>query len=254
MRTAPAVGAAALLLPSALSFGPLRSALTPRLASPKLSGLSGLRHVALTYDDGPDPTSTPAFLDLLDRLGVRATFFVLGQHLGDRALVREMSAAGHEIGVHGWDHRPAVAHSPLTLRDGIARTRDLVEDTTGRAVRWYRPPYGILGVAPWWAAREVGLDTVLWSAWGRDWEPRATATTITRLVASRLTAGGTVLLHDSDRTSAPGSWRATLGATERLVPTWLSADLAVGPLAEHWPVAAPDLVASVARVSVLTTS
>jgi peptidoglycan/xylan/chitin deacetylase (PgdA/CDA1 family) len=241
MRSTPAVGAAALLIPSALSFGPLRAALTPRLAPPRLSGLSGLRHVALTFDDGPDLASTPDFLDLLARLRVRATFFVLGQHLGNRALLRQMSAAGHEIGVHGWDHRPAVAYSPRALRDGIARTRDLVEDATGRVVRWYRPPYGIVGVTPSWAAREVGLDTVLWSAWGRDWERRATATSVTRLVGSQLAPGGTVLLHDSDRTSAPGSWRATLGATERLVPAWLSANLAVGPLAEHWPVAASDL-------------
>ena len=72
--------------------------------------MSVTRHVALTFDDGPDRDSTPAFLGLLDALDVRATFFVLGAHLGDRGLVREMAAAGHEIGVHGWDHRPVVLH------------------------------------------------------------------------------------------------------------------------------------------------
>lgn len=198
-----------------------------------LRGISDRHHVALTYDDGPDATSTPAFLELLDRLGVQATFFVLGRHLGDRVLLGEMAAAGHEIGVHGWDHRPVALHLPITLRDGIRRTRDTVEDTTQRPVRWYRPPYGFLTPVSWWAARQAGLTTVLWSAWGRDWESRATATSVSRRVSRHLRPGGTVLLHDSDRTSAPGSWRATLGATERLVPAWLDSGLEVGPLAGH---------------------
>jgi peptidoglycan-N-acetylglucosamine deacetylase len=228
-----AAGAGALLLPSALSLGPVRAALTPTVSPAALSGLSGSDHVALTYDDGPDTASTPAFLDLLDRLGVRATFFVLGRHLGDRGLLREMAEAGHEIGVHGWDHRPVAVHAARTLHDGIARTRDLVEDTTGQEVRWYRPPYGLVTVVSWWAARRAGLDTVLWSAWGRDWEGRATPASVSRLVSTQLRPGGTVLLHDSDRTSAPGSWRATLGATERLVPAWLATGTVVGPLAEH---------------------
>ncbi len=228
----------AALLPSPLSLGPVRAALTPRIAPDRLSGISSLHHVALTYDDGPDPTSTPAFLLLLDRLDVRATFFVLGRHLGDRGLLREMSASGHEIGVHGWDHRAVALHHPRALRDGIARTRDLVEDTTGAAVLWYRPPYGLMNPASSWAARRSGLTTVLWSAWGRDWEARATATSVARLVSRQLRTGGTVLLHDSDRTSSPDSWQATLGATERLVPAWHACGLRVGPLREHWPTAA----------------
>lgn len=225
--------AAALLLPSTPSLGPVRAALTPALLPARLSGWSSHDHVALTYDDGPDPRSTPAFLDLLDRLGVRATFFVLGRHLGDRGLLREMVGAGHEIGVHGWDHRPVVLHSPVALRDGVVRTRDLVEDVSEEPVRWYRPPYGLLAPTAWWAARQAGLDTVLWSAWGRDWEARATPTSVARLVSAQLRPGGTVLLHDSDRTSAPGSWRTTLAATERLVPAWLATGTAVGPLREH---------------------
>jgi peptidoglycan/xylan/chitin deacetylase (PgdA/CDA1 family) len=154
-----------------------------------------------------------------------------------------MAAGGHEIGVHGWDHRPVALHPPRALRDGIARTRDLVEDATGHAVSWYRPPYGLVTVGSWWAARQVGLATVLWSAWGRDWEARATAASVEGLVRSQLTPGGTVLLHDSDRTSAPGSWRATLAATQRLVPAWRAAGLAVGPLAEHWADAPPAAAA-----------
>lgn len=225
--------AGAVALPTVLSLGPVRRALTPTLSPASFSGISERDHVALTYDDGPDTASTPVFLDLLERLGVRATFFVLGRHLGDRGLLREMAGAGHEIGVHGWDHRPVAVHTPRALRDAVVRTRDLVEDATSTSVRWYRPPYGVVTVASWWAARAAGLDTVLWSAWGRDWEAQATPASVSRLVRTQLGRGGTVLLHDSDRTSAPGSWKATLGATERLVPAWLATGTAVGPLAEH---------------------
>lgn len=222
-----------------LSLGPVRRLVTPGLAPAELSGISGRQHVALTFDDGPDERSTPSFLRLLDELGVRATFFVLGQHVGDGGVLREVAAAGHEIGVHGWDHRPAALHGPRSLRDGIARTRDLVEAATAAPVRWYRPPYGFVTAGSSRAAEEVGLRLVLWSAWGRDWERRATPASVARLVTAQLRPGGTVLLHDSDRTSAPGSWRTTLVATERLVRRWQSEGLAVGPLRSHWSAPEP---------------
>lgn len=241
-RTAPVLAGAAGMgvamgfgAHSALSLGPLRSALTPWAADPALSGISELQHVALTFDDGPDPASTPAFLDLLERLGVQATFFVLGRHLGDRGLLREMAGAGHEIGIHGWDHRPVALRLSSGLRDDLARTRDCVQDTTGTRVEWYRPPYGLLTAGSRRAAHAASLRTVLWSAWGRDWERTATAASVAAKVSDQLRPGGTVLLHDSDRTSAAGSWRATLQATEDLVPRWQAAGLAVGPLADHWP-------------------
>ena len=231
------LGAAAGLAasaPSLLSLGPVRRILTPWGSPAELSGISDRSHVALTFDDGPDSSSTPSFLRLLDGLGVTATFFVLGRHLGDHGLLREMTAAGHDIGVHGWDHRPVALHGPLALRDGLLRTRDLVEDEVGAAVQWYRPPYGLVTTGAWWAATQAGLRTVLWSAWGRDWERRATAASVAGLVSAQLRPGGTVLLHDSDRTSAPGSWRTTLMATERLVTQWRHDGLEVGGLASHW--------------------
>jgi peptidoglycan/xylan/chitin deacetylase (PgdA/CDA1 family) len=224
----------AVATPSLVSLGPLRSRLTPSVVPAALSGLSDRPHVALTFDDGPDLVSTPCFLSLLDRLGATATFFVLGRHLGDRGLLREMAAAGHGIGVHGWDHRPVALHRPMALRDDLVRTRDLVEDAVGAAVRWYRPPYGLVTTASTWAAKRAGLRTVLWSAWGRDWARRATPASVVALVTAQVRPGGTVLLHDSDRTSAPGSWRTTLAATEQLVVRWLQDGLEVGGLDSHW--------------------
>src|SRR5262245_2020727 len=191
-------GLAAVAAPSLVSLGAVRKAMPPTLAPPELSGLSSSNHVALTFDDGPDVVSTPAFLRLLDKLGVRATFFVLGRHLGDGGLLREMTSAGHGIGVHGWDHRPVAMHRPTALRDRLPSTRQRTEDATGVRVTWYRPPYGLVTPAASWAAGRAGLRTVLWSAWGRDWERQATPTSVVQRVTAQLRPGGTVLLHDSD--------------------------------------------------------
>ena len=102
-------------------------------------------------------------------------------------------------------------------------------------MRWYRPPYGVLTAEALVAARSAGLRTVLWSAWGRDWERSATAESVAHRVSAALRPGGTVLLHDSDRTSAPGSWRATLAASDLLLTDWSMKGYDVGPLRDHRP-------------------
>ena len=215
--------------PALSAVGPLRRTLMPGLA-----GIVDSEHVALTYDDGPDAVSTPRFLDLLESTGTRATFFLLGERVvGQRPLVKAMAAAGHELAVHGWDHRCVLTVGPRTLLDQVRRTAELVEDVSGTSVRFYRPPYGVSSAASVWAARRAGLSTVLWSAWGRDWEARATAARIVRTVGTTLRPGGTVLLHDSDWTSAPLSWVSTLDASRTLLDRWAADGRPVGPLNVH---------------------
>ena len=73
--------------------------------APSLAGVGAPGHVALTFDDGPDPGSTPAFLDALDELGWRATFFMLGRMAAAHPdLAAEVARRGHEIAVHGYLH------------------------------------------------------------------------------------------------------------------------------------------------------
>jgi peptidoglycan-N-acetylglucosamine deacetylase len=74
---------------------------------------------------------------------------------------------------------------------------------------------------------------VLWTAWGEDWRARATPDTVHNTVMASLRGGGTILLHDSDCTSATGSWRTTLGALPRLLDTCHAHGWSVGPLREH---------------------
>ena len=229
--TAVSLAAVGALAPVATSLPWLR-----RTCLPGLAGIGPTGHVALTYDDGPDPVSTPHFLELLRRHDRRATFFLLGQHIAPHAeLVRRMAGEGHELAVHGWDHRCLALRGSIgRLGDELRRTRDLIEAITGEQARWYRPPYGVLTTEGVLAARSAGLQTVLWTTWGRDWSARATPDSVVRLVRRDLAPGGTVLLHDTDRTSTPGSWRNTLGASETLLAEWARQGTPVGPLRDHW--------------------
>ncbi len=229
---AGAAGATAVVqaVPALSSIAPLRRSLLPRL-----SGRSGRHHIALSFDDGPDPASTPHFLELLADRGVNATFFLLGAYaVHEQVLVRDLVDAGHEVAVHGWTHECLALVPPRRLADELTRTREVLEETTGTPVRWYRPPYGVYTAAGVWAARRAGLQTVLWSAWGVDWSANATPSTIAQRVARAVRPGGTVLLHDTDRTSSPDSWRRTLVATATLLDSWRDDGIPVGPLREHW--------------------
>jgi peptidoglycan/xylan/chitin deacetylase (PgdA/CDA1 family) len=224
-------GLAAHALPALTSFAPGRRALLPGLA-----GAGAADHVALTFDDGPDPASTPQFLRLLDDHGIRATFFLLGSMLDrDHGLGREVVAAGHEVAVHGWFHRCLLWRAPRPTFDDIARARDLVGSLGGGQPRFYRPPYGVLTTAALVACRRLHLEPKLWTAWGRDWRAAATPDSIVGDVTSTLAGGGTVLLHDSDCTSAAGSWRRTLDALPRLIDWTRARGLHLGPLGEHEP-------------------
>jgi peptidoglycan/xylan/chitin deacetylase (PgdA/CDA1 family) len=227
---AAAAVAVAHSLPAVTSWPALRARLLPGLA-----GIGRPDHVALTFDDGPDPASTPQFLDELAKTGTKATFFLLGEMLTKAPeLGRELVAAGHEVGVHGFRHRYALLRTPWALRDDVARARDLVAEATGVEPVWFRPPYGVLSAGMAAAARRIGLRTVLWTAWGRDWEAKATPASVMATIRKDLRGGGTVLLHDSDCTSSPLSWQRTLGALPLLLDDCAERGLRVGTLGEHF--------------------
>jgi peptidoglycan/xylan/chitin deacetylase (PgdA/CDA1 family) len=221
--------AAAHAVPATTTFGPMRKRLFPGL-----SGRGDGAHVALTFDDGPDPESTPRFLPVLAALKVTSTFFLLGEMLEAAPdLGRQLVAEGHEVAVHGWTHRSMLLRSPVSAYDGLARTRDLIERTTGSRPRYFRPPYGVLSAAALIAARRAGLQTVLWTGWGEDWTAHASATSVLDTLAPDINGGATLLLHDSDCTSADGAWHSALGALPLVVERCRELGLTVGPLREH---------------------
>jgi peptidoglycan/xylan/chitin deacetylase (PgdA/CDA1 family) len=202
--------------------------------TPALVGVGRRGHVALTFDDGPDPASTPRFLELLDALGWRATFFMLGEMTRrDPGLARAVAEAGHEIAVHGDVHGNMLRRTPRHTADDIRRAYDTVAAAAGVEPRWFRPPFGISSYASLRHARSLGMATVLWTSWGRDWRREATPETVVADVTRRYVDGGTILLHDSDCTSYPGSWHSALGALPRLADEFTSRGLEVGTVGAH---------------------
>jgi peptidoglycan/xylan/chitin deacetylase (PgdA/CDA1 family) len=219
VRTAAVTSGLAALAHAAPSTAVLAQWLPVRQAAGGWCTWRGPAHdqVALTFDDGPDPVTTGPLLDRLDELGVRGSFFVVGEAAGRHPdMVREIGRRGHTIGVHGHHHRHHLARTPRWTARDLAEAVRAVTELAPAPVRWFRPPYGQLAAASLWSAHRMGLRTVLWSAWGREWTTPDASEVVDR-VLGQVEPGGTVLLHDSDATSPPGTAQVVLDALAPLV-------------------------------------
>lgn len=176
-----------------------------------------VQELAFTFDDGPDPDYTPALLDLLDRHGAKAVFFVVGkQARKNPELLREIRRRGHEIGNHTANHVNSWFVSPVRLRREILATSAAVEAATGEPTRYFRPPWGRLNLFSLAVARRTGHEIVLWTFDAGDWKPGDRAGEVAAAITERIQNGAIVLLHDFGR--APGVPENTLCALEALLP------------------------------------
>jgi peptidoglycan-N-acetylglucosamine deacetylase len=181
--------------------------------------------VALTFDDGPHPGGTPAVLEALARHRATATFFLVGEQVAAHGdVAREIAAAGHEIALHGYRHTLLLRRRTRELAVDLDRAVATIEEATGVSPSLYRPPYGVFSPGGLRLVRSRGWRPLLWSTWGRDWERRATPTSIARRATQRLRPGDVVLLHDSDAYSSADSWRRTVAA----LPSVLDAVASLG--------------------------
>ena len=131
---------------------------TLRRAAGPVGSMVGVRSdaslIALTYDDGPEPGGTDRVLDALAEAGATATFFVLMTRVRRHpALLQRILAEGHEIGLHGLDHRPLTSFPVAEVKRRCVAGRDELEQAIGRPVRWMRPPYGRQTLTTAWAIR-----------------------------------------------------------------------------------------------------
>lgn len=198
MELLPACIAAGALAAASGAFAWGAFAASSQLFGPTIRRTGDSSTLALTFDDGPNPAVTPALLDLLDRHGVKATFFLIGRYVSAvPELAREIAARGHVIGNHTHTHPRLTFCSPAQTRQELDLCDDAVEAATGRKPRWMRPPFGFRSPVLNGIVRKRGNSGVLmWSVWARDWRPQPAESVIERL--QRVRGGDVLLLHDGD--------------------------------------------------------
>ena len=155
--------------------------------------------VALTFDDGPSPQTTPRVLEALARHGTRATFFVVGRKaLAHPGLVRDIVAAGHEVGLHGFEHDRlfSLRGSNHVARD-IARSQAVLEDAGAPKPTLFRPPIGFVSHLTVWGARKAGVTLVGCSTRALDGFPRASPDKVTARLTRALQPGALLAMHDA---------------------------------------------------------
>lgn len=186
---------------------------------------------ALTFDDGPD-TQLDRFLAALSNAQVRATFFVVGEQVDrDPGRLRQTVAAGHEVGVHAYRHLRYPLRHPRDAMDDLRRAISVIEDASGTSPSIFRPPYGLFSRVVSNEASRLGLEKVLWSRWGPDWQPKSTPQSVLRGIGCPQ-GGDIVLLHDSDRYAVEGSWRNALEAIPSIVDRAGESGIRFRPLGE----------------------
>jgi peptidoglycan/xylan/chitin deacetylase (PgdA/CDA1 family) len=152
------------------------------------------RRIALTFDDGPN-TMSARCLDVLARLGVRATFFLVGENAARASgMVREYVRRGHDVGSHGWSHTSFSGMSREQLADELSRTAAALPPPRGRPM--VRPPFGRLSPVSLYRLATAGYTTVGWSVDSDDCRTTDPRVVEHKLAPERLSSGDVVLLHE----------------------------------------------------------
>ena len=153
--------------------------------------------VALTFDDGPNPNTTPVALELLKKYNAKATFFMVGRAVaGNENIIKQVVAEGHQIGNHSWSH-------PLLTKISLEQAKSQINDTTealkkasGQDVHIMRPPYGGINSA---IQAAVDQSFILWDIDTLDWKNRNTASIMKEVRKTQ--PGSIILMHDIHQTS-----------------------------------------------------
>lgn len=196
------------------------------------------RPLHLTFDDGPEPTGTPAVLRALAAGGARATFFVLGKKVrAHPEVLEDILAAGHRVELHGDAHLDHRNVDEPGLADDTASALAALR-ASGVEPVWWRLPWGRPGPATAGVVRAHGLRVAGWSVDTHDWRGDGSADQPPHFeVAAR--DGGVVLLHDG---FGPGATRTSIANTVALVERLLALAAAAGTPVE--PLPEPDAPAA----------
>ena len=189
--------------------------------------------IALTFDDGPNPPDTDAILELLDEHGVRATFFMTGEHIAaypDTA--RQVAAAGHQLGNHSWDDEVLAFKSEEQIRDAIARTDALIREVGYDGAIPFRAPRGVQFVRLAAILRDQGRPHVGGLVIAGDFVESATPQQMVDRVLDAVEPGSIVIFHDGDDSKPSADRSRTVEALRQLLPALRDIGLTPVPVRE----------------------
>ena len=188
--------------------------------------------VYLTYDDGPNPSTTPALLDVLAREQVHATFFLIDEHVSTETvpIVRRMFADGHAVAQHS-GKRWLLLKSPSDLAAMLITAADRIERLAGqRPCRAFRPHGGWRSMSMYRGLQQVDYNLIGWGwmLWDVDPLRRRVADRVADRLVSRASAGDILVMHDGDEKAPRKPQPQTVEATERLIPALRDRGLSFG--------------------------
>jgi peptidoglycan-N-acetylglucosamine deacetylase len=173
------------------------------------------RVVALTFDDGPDPTYTPEVLQLLAEYGEHGTFFLIGHKVKTYPeVVKQTVLLGNELGNHTYSHRHLATLTPAQFEEELNKTSTEIEHITGHIPSLFRPPRGFYNESTVLTAHNSGYPVIMWS-WDedtRDWQLPG-VDKIVQTVLSNLHPGDIILFHDGT-----GNSKQTIAALRIILP------------------------------------
>lgn len=169
--------------------------------------------VALTYDDGPNPPYTNRLLEVLEKFGAKATFFVIGQQIERYPeIAQALQAQGHELGNHSYSHRRLIWTSKAAISEEIHQTDQLIQPLGHSSAIHFRAPYGYKRIRLPQVLAQLKKTNVLWNIDPRDYQAISVEAVVDH-VLGQVKPGSIVLLHDGG-----GDRSLTVEATARLIP------------------------------------
>jgi peptidoglycan/xylan/chitin deacetylase (PgdA/CDA1 family) len=182
----------------------------------------------LTFDDGPDPETTPRVLDALAEHGVRGAFFLIGRRAAAYpGVVRRIAAEGHDVGNHTWSHRSLWLCGPRATRREVLDGHDAIAQAAGQPPRYFRAPWGMTNLAMFPLLGPLATPCVFWSVQPEGRRPAEPAQQVARC-ARRAGPGAIVDLHDAD--GVPGAGARLTGALPGIVDALRGQGLTLVPL------------------------
>jgi peptidoglycan/xylan/chitin deacetylase (PgdA/CDA1 family) len=190
--------------------------------------------VYLTFDDGPNPSTTPDLLDVLAAEKAHATFFIIDDHLNEETapIVTRAFAEGHAVALHSATRRPMLM-MPAEFGRTLTGWADRIEKLTGRTpCRAFRPHAG-------WRSGQMyaGLDDLDYKLigfgfmlWDFNWFRARNADSSFRRIASRVSDGDIIVMHDGDESAPTRDQRHTVDATRLLIPELRNRGFAFGKI------------------------